>query len=227
MNGRSEAISITEKIHCNTCGIHTNHKVEYSHSRSWHEELDDEACVRFAEKYDWLVCLGCGSGVIRLLDSSSIYDDQTTFYPPRSSRRKPRWLTGWRWDGNLDLGDSDVKELLREIYVALHQDSRRLAGMGLRSLVEYVMIEKVGDRGSFTKNLEAMLDEGYISRRQSDRLKILIEAGHATTHRAWRPSTEDIHIIMDIVEHMIESIHIHDHESKAIDARIPKRVRSQ
>ncbi|WP_371851449.1 DUF4145 domain-containing protein [Duganella sacchari] len=41
------------------------------------------------------------------------------------------------------------------MYVAISSSALRLATLGVRALLEHVMIEKVGDNGSFKKNLEA------------------------------------------------------------------------
>jgi len=79
---------------------------------------------------------------------------------------------GWRGAGHL-----------QELYTGIGAQNWWLTMLGVRSLLEFVMVEKVGDNGSFVKNLEKFLDGGFISKIQLDALGPLIEAGHATTHR--------------------------------------------
>ncbi|SHL40013.1 hypothetical protein SAMN05216428_102279 [Nitrosospira sp. Nsp11] len=45
--------------------------------------------------------------------------------------------------------DKFVEEFLNEIYVALQNNLPRLATMGVRALLEKIMISKVGDQGTF------------------------------------------------------------------------------
>ena len=54
-------------------------------------------------------------------------------------------------------------DLFLEIYQAVCGGQLRLAVMGVRALIEQVMIHKVGDNGSFVKNLDAFQKAGYIS----------------------------------------------------------------
>jgi hypothetical protein len=46
-------------------------------------------------------------------------------------------------------------DLFLEIYQAVCGGQLRLAVIGVRALIEQVMIHKVGDNGSFVKNLDA------------------------------------------------------------------------
>jgi hypothetical protein len=58
-------------------------------------------------------------------------------------------------------------DLMEEIYTAVQAGSRRLSAMGIRALLETVMIQKVGDKGSFKANVDALLEAGYVSMRQA------------------------------------------------------------
>jgi 2,4-dienoyl-CoA reductase-like NADH-dependent reductase (Old Yellow Enzyme family) len=73
--------------------------------------------------------------------------------------------------------------MLREVYEAVRNELRQLAVMGIRAILEQVMISNIGDRGSFKANLEALQEAGYISLIQFDALDKVLEAGHAVTHR--------------------------------------------
>jgi len=95
--------------------------------------------------------------------------------------------------------------------------------MGIRALIEHVMINKTGDKGSFSKNLESFAAYGLISLSQEDILNTVLEAGHATMHRAYSPSTEDLHTCMDITESIIASVYIHPEKAEKLKTKIPKR----
>ena len=112
------------------------------------------------------------------------------------------------------------------VYRALNTDGRRLAAMGARSLVEMTMVEKVGDQGSFARNLTAMETEGYLSRREKSILEAALEAGHAATHRGHNPTSEELEQVMDIVEHLLRMVYALEESSAMLRRRIPPRRRS-
>ena len=141
-------------------------------------------------------------------------------YPPATFRQEPRWLQ------ELSLvippPDRSVQELLEEIYVALQNDSLRLAAMGIRAVLEHVMIEKVGDQGSFGNNLNAFETQGFISKSQRTVLEPVLEAGHATIHRSFKPNQNDLVALIDITENIIESIYINQLRASEITKTVPR-----
>ena len=143
-------------------------------------------------------------------------DSIVHYYPPQISRRKPAWIE----DGGIPASQLG---LLNEIYEALHNDSPRLAAMGVRSLIENVMIEKVGDQGGFGKNLQEFLDRGWISMKKEEVLSKIIEAGHAATHRNFEPSTDDLNTLMDIAESLLADVYVHPQRGVTLGGKIPPR----
>ncbi len=95
--------------------------------------------------------------------------------------------------------------------------------MGIRALLVHIMIRKSGDQGSFEKNIDSFAANGHISLSQEEILKTILEAGHATIHRSYSPSTEDLHTCMDIAESIVASIYIHPEKANKLKEKIPKR----
>lgn len=136
-------------------------------------------------------------------------------------RTEPKWLH--ELNTILDNEKEFIHDLMKDIYSSLHNNSRRLATMGIRALLEHIMINKAGDQGSFSKNIDSFAAEGYISLSQEEILKTILEAGHATIHRYYSPSTEDLHTCMDIAESIVASIYIHPEKANKLKDKIPKR----
>lgn len=205
----SDKISIPQ-AHCNVCGGDRNHLVLHCEAELF---SDDFGAYNSAEKYEPLKCAGCNS--IKLRHSAhypNSPNEYVTYFPPAVYRRRPEWVI------NLEDTISDenffVLELHNEIYVALQNNLVRVAAMGIRALLEQIMITKVGDKNSFLANVSAFEKEGHISTYQKERLTAILEAGHAAIHRKYRPSTEDIITLIDITEHIIESVYLHDEKVK-------------
>lgn len=211
------------KAHCNKCQRETNQEILYTETTSWEDEIEEQRVILHGtDVYEMLKCCGCDSIILRHTEYF-LDDPSPTFYqyPPAVSRPEPKWLH------ELNKIDDDelkiVYDLLKEIYSSLHNNSRRLATMGIRALIEHVMINKTGDKGTFSKNLEAFSSYGLISISQEDILNTVLEAGHASMHRAYSPSTEDLHTCMDIAESIIASVYIHPEKEKKLKTKIPKR----
>ena len=180
---------------CSSCIRQTNsHKV--LHERA---PLYDEDRIT---TYAMLECSGCHQVClgeqVRFIPSGEV---EQTYYPSPVSRKEPDWvlfmivgLTGNKND------DAALGSLLHEIYQAVRGGQYRLAAMGIRALLEQIMVSKVGDLGSFEKQLDAFEKGGYISFIQRDAMTATLEVGHAAMHRAHQPTEEDVKVALDIVE---------------------------
>jgi Domain of unknown function (DUF4145) len=166
--------------------------------------------------YDLLQCAGCKEISLRLT-LKHIHDTKSVHYfPSPASRKVPDWL----YEGNVA---RPLGGLLHEIYQAVRGGQLRLAIMGIRALIEQVMIHKVGDNGTFAKNLNAFQQTGYISLVQRDALNDILDAGHAAIHRAYEPKTKDIQIALDITEGIMAAIFVHAEAAKKVSERVPAR----
>lgn len=169
--------------------------------------------------YQMLKCGGCGGISFRDMEWCSEWDPDLSvvhYYPPQISRKKPDWID------DRSIPKSQL-ELLSEIYEALHNNSPRLAAMGVRSLIECVMIDKVGDNGTFPNNVSAFSQRGWISEKQRETMEKIIDAGHAVTHRDFKPSTSDLAVLMDIVEATLASVYVHPQSGATLGGKIPPR----
>jgi hypothetical protein len=220
------------KAQCNQCGISTNHRVVLSKTYwGWYEEEDpavqqleyydpgpDEADWR--EDYELLQCCGCRTVCLRHKRESSIgrgseeLTSSVAFYPPRVFRRLPRW--------EIDL-PAEVRSVVHEVFAALAADSRRLAMMGARTIVDMVIIDKVGDVGNFQQKLQALEERGHISRGGREHLEAALEAGNAAAHRGHSPDQEDLTNVIEIVENLLHSTYVLDRAANRLRATTPPR----
>lgn len=188
--------------HCNECGHETKHDVLYIAERQ-RSYGDDHYPVDVGSQWKLLQCRGCEDVSLKRLDWCSEDDpydgpNRPTYFPPRVSRRKPVWID------RLDAPGSYL-ELLDEIYTALHADSRRLAMMGVRALIDLVVVSEVEDLGNFKRGLDALVAKNLISERDRDVVDAAVNAGHASAHRGHKASSDDVNIVIDIVERLLQT----------------------
>ena len=212
-----------EKSHCNECCRETKHFVIVALKTRDSEVFEGQYSVDFSTTHTLLECCGCGEVALRKSFWCSEQFDETseTYYPPRVSRRKPAFFD--------DL-PCEMRALLEEIYLALHADSRRLAKMGARAVIDMFIMNTVGDKGTFAGGMGALESEGYISQKSKEIILAAIEAGHAAAHRGHVPSSKNLSAVIDIIENLIQ----HDLLSasaeslrKTTPTRKPREVASQ
>lgn len=219
---------------CNTCIGEKRHRLLYKHSEKWSEEFDEHCLINGEDIYEMLQCGGCGRVcVCHTSYHSEISDDygraipNVRYYPPPVSRRKPTWTYGVHLTTKKGLvihsSPQFVESLLEEIYVSMQSRSLRVAAMGIRALIETVMIDKITDHGSFSSNLDALMNKGFIAESQKETLLAVIDFGSATIHRGFFPQFEDIESALDITEAVIAAIYIYPLQAEAIRDKVPPR----
>lgn len=199
----------TARAPCSNCLTNTEHNVFFSVDGG---NVDDWC----EPHYDLLECAGCKDISLRMVlkhidDTKSVH-----YFPSPASRKVPDWLS-------VGYVARPLGSLLHEIYQATRGGQLRLAIMGIRALIEQVMVQKVGDKGSFLKNLDAFQQAGYVSLVQRDALNDILDAGHAAIHRAYQPKAKDIQIALDITEGVLAAIYVHADAAKEVSERVPAR----
>lgn len=182
------------KAHCNQCRGETKHDLLVERKQPG---KDDREAVYWCTTWSVLECRGCETVQLKRVFYFSEWgdDDETEYFPPRVSRHLPEW------EHELPHG---LGSLLREIYTALHADSRRLVMMGVRAAFDVFMTEKVGDIGGFDQKLKQLEAEGYFGSNDRELLEAALDVGHAAAHRGHAPRAADVEQVVDILEHVLQ-----------------------
>lgn len=229
MNATSH-IDRPTKSPCPACHRETEHFVLFEHSESGREDLSGEGdFLEWQTVYRTLKCCGCGRFTMRTdsEDSRNLDDNGAPvrtvhLYPPKVVRPKPKWLSDVEC---LFSAPDFVHEFFNEIHTCLDHGCHRAAGLLLRSFLERVMIEQVGDEGCFKKTLEAFCTKGFISTREQAQLQDVIEVGHAATHRDFTPTLDNLNVLLDIVEPLAGKLYVHEKKLRELKASIPRRTK--
>ncbi|MGA7872075.1 MAG: DUF4145 domain-containing protein [Candidatus Binatus sp.] len=208
------------KAHCNSCLKETNHVLVAKKKSSW---SDVDAGIYGEDCYQIVACCGCDTvGFRRVTTIEGGTRETINYFPAAVSRRKPYWLSG-----SLRREQKKIVRLLDEIYVAVHEDLRVLAATGVRTLIDIVITEHVGDVGNFPAKLSAVEKRGFISPSNREFLEVTIDAGSASAHRGFQPSQQDLKLLLDITENLIASIYVLPGEVKALSKKVPPRPKQK
>jgi hypothetical protein len=138
-------------------------------------------------------------------------------YPLICQRKRPSWLS------ELERNEAEICAMMKEVYDAFDANLHRLAGIGIRTLVEIVMVAKVGDQGTFPRTLDAFEEQRFITPNARQLLNTTIELGHASAHRAYRPNASDLNRVIGVVENIIQEIYIDPDYFCRLNDNIPRR----
>ncbi|MGN8061243.1 DUF4145 domain-containing protein [Ralstonia sp. 22111] len=218
--GKRMEVGETVYTFCNRCGNNTWHKVLHIAKQAFNQSGDPD----FYEEstYYTLQCGGCHGVKLREDWYGGSGDEQISFYPPPSRRKEPQWLVKW-WMQTA-LTSNPTLMICKEVYRALQNEQPHLAAMGVRAVLEQAMIDKIGgDRRSFDENLDELYRNGHVSLLMRQRLESALDVGSATIHRGHTPSKEDLQTLVDIMEHVIQSLYVHEADVARMAGRTPPR----
>lgn len=215
------------KIFCNECLREMKHKVLSSVIRSGSHDVNSDFSIYWENTYQVLECQECNNVTLRVRHwndewSQHKHDYQDSYYPPIVSRPKPIWF------GKLE---QKYQEVLQEVYIALDANTRFLAAFGARTALDMLIVDKIGDIGTFKQKLNKMESAGYIDSTEKELLDAVTEAGNAAAHRGYAPDEKLLSSVIDILESLFDRIYFKPNRDKELlkkaielKSRIPKRV---
>ena len=178
-----------------------------------------ESSTWWHETWEMVECCGCEEVKLQRRSLSSQDDsregERVSYFPAAVSRRLPNWSAKLPYE---------VRDLLNEVYAAIHAGSCRLATVGARTLIDITMLDnKVGDVGSFKDKLAAMEQKGFLGVKNREFLEVAIDAGNAAAHRGLRLPPDKLFLVMDIVENMLQTSHVLEAAGQELRTEIPPR----
>lgn len=138
----------------------------------------------------------------------------TNFFAAEPEQNFPAWY---------EKLDAPMRELIAEINTAINNKLRTLPTIGLRTLLDMVIVEHIGDSGTFKQKLERFENEGHISSTQSELLLRVLDTGSAAAHRGHTPDQEDLQTCIDFVKSLMHSLYILHPNIQRLHQNTPSR----
>lgn len=205
---------MSEWAYCNNCSHQTQHDSLLDMEEEWnYGSPDDEPPEWWVERHQVLRCLGC-KAIHHLVTTRGFAPEGTVRYPPKSSRKRPRWLLKMPFS---------LMQLFGEVYQALDADSRVLAAIGARTILDRFIVEVVGDVGTFKEKVQALVGRGIATADDGSILTTALDAGSAAAHRGHEPSAEDLDTVFEIMERILHGHYVVAPAAKKLAERIPPR----
>jgi hypothetical protein len=195
-----------------------------------------QACERgfeAEERWEIVECRGCKTLAFRFSRWSEVDDsrDPSTGnllernphferFPPVSTIEVPAWASP-EW---VDLLPHDIRRPLEDIYKALNAGLLSLGVMGLRSVLEIVIINQTGIEGNFKNMLQRLVQDNRVSKQDSDALDAAINSGHAAVHRRHYPTVEEVQTVIGVVEGYLHREFVQPAEIDLLKRRTPPKA---
>lgn len=212
MSSDSE-IGKIRKADCSECGGERNCEV-----LGHHQQRGGDDNYAWCTTWFILVCRGCEHVFIQTHSTNSedyydYYDEEgehqrehnevIQYWPARSKRELPDWMTA----GGIEAEGDKIDRLsvsMRELYGALDSDLNMLAAIGIRTSFD-IAAELLGaeERLPFEKKLTFLVEHKIIREAERDHLAVLVDAGSASAHRGWKPTSEELNTLMETIESFI------------------------
>jgi len=206
-----------ERIHCNVCRQRTRHQRLCKTVDTETEELVGPGSIDWVTTQEALQCCGCGMAVLRRTVVCDIDEWNTVqYFPPGVSRHPPSWRREC---------PTDMRDVLDEVYRSLDANNRRLPMMGARTLIDMLMVDEVGDVGTFTEKLKKLEGLGVISSRNREVLAVALDVGNAAAHRGHAPKADEVNAVMDIVENLLHAVYVLPKMAENLKKTTPPRPR--
>lgn len=193
------------KSYCRDCSKETNHDVISEHSES------NRGDYAFDLRYQIIRCRGCDTNSFRkvFIDIESAFPiDDDRWDVPEDITVYPKAIEWHREVSGIYELPIVVRLIYSETLLALTEDAKVLAGLGLRGTVEAVC----NDLKITGRNLEVRINKlavaGYISKKDAERLHGIRFMGNDAAHDIKPPKDKSLKVALQIVEHLVSSVYI-------------------
>jgi hypothetical protein len=122
------------------------------------------------------------------------------------------------------LQDPELFALLEELYGALNNEYMVLAAIGVRTTFD-IATESLGFDSSlsFAGKLSQVQSQGHVGPQEKEALEVLVEAGSAAAHRAWKPTHDQLAAMMDALESFLQRAFLTNRKMRALKGAVPPR----
>lgn len=220
-----------KKAECFECGGERNCRIRGRYTQHGGDGVD------FQWTTDWYIlqCRGCDTVFAQTVSTNSedydhydaydgnfetVYKETIEYWPAQANRSYPEWMT----EAGIDAEDVEkLDEALIELYKALNNDLNILAGIGIRTSFDVASnLLGVEEDLPFQKKIEALLKDGKIGPQDRERIGLIVEAGNASAHRGWKPSTENLNTLMSILEYFVHDNFVAPARKARMEAKVAR-----
>jgi hypothetical protein len=204
---------MSEKYFCRKCENKTNHKIIFTKETGSNEPYEEDYS-KFSENYHVIECLGCES-----ISFLKLYGDPFMIRPGNNAHTTehyfeeeifPLTLQNSKVLEELWFVPITIKEIYLEMILAFKSKALRLTAAGQRATIEAICNHLKIKKETLAVRIDLLHTNGYLSLKESKRLHSIRFLGNDAVHEIEKPSETQLHILLNILNHLISNLFIHD-----------------
>lgn len=220
---------------CPTCEADRNAKVVGQHYQGW---SDDESGIDGGTTYRILKCLGCDEVYFQsevwfsenldyrynaaTNDHEPYMPTEKSHWPKSHARKRPTWRL------KLRSVDGQLANLLEEVYSAYDEELYVLSAIGVRTTFDRASeVLTIEPTLPFEKKLKELVSSGNIGEAERVILGALTDAGSAAAHRGWRPTKEELDVMLDALEGFLSRSFVVSGEAQKLLQSVPAKPKAK
>lgn len=107
-----------------------------------------------------------------------------------------------------------VKKVFSQSLLAIDEDARLLAGLGLRGTIEAVCNDRGVSGRDLEKRIATLGTQGLVSKRDVERLHAIRFLGNDAAHELKEPTKNQLDVAVKIIRHLLATVYVLESEVK-------------
>jgi hypothetical protein len=216
--------------HCPECGSGRHAEVVAAFATSWN---DDENAMWGGKEWLILRCRGCDTVYVQTIETFSEdtdhWCDESGEWHEELNEKIAHWPAPVRraepdWSAQISRVDRSLGALVQDVYGALNADLAVPAAIAMRTAFDRASeILGIDSALSFGAKLDALETGRRISGDEKDTLAVLIDAGSAAVHRGWRPRSNELDTMIQMIEAFLHRTFVLGDAAKELRKQIPPK----
>lgn len=109
-----------------------------------------------------------------------------------------------------------IKNVYEQTILALKGESKLLAGVGFRAVIEAICIEEKIKGFNLEQKINNLAKNRLITEKEAERLHTIRFLGNDSVHEIEIPSDRKLYMVLNIIEHLLKNIYIIDVDAYAL-----------
>ena len=198
-----------------------NHKVLFEKKNTGSEEEID---FHWTQSYQIIECLGCETiSFLSIYGNSEMFDydeaigegahfTEDNIYPP--------YLEEGKEIEHLYYLPKNIQLIYQETILAFKLKSYILTAGGFRAIIEALCNHLKIKNKNLLERIDLLNAGGFLTLKESRRLHSIRFLGNDALHQIETPKKEHLLILLDIINHLLENLFVHDRRMNNVDSII-------